>query len=32
MPARVDKLAREQRLQTPAAARVVVVEMPEAPR
>jgi cell division protein FtsL len=32
MPARVDKLAREQRLQTPAAARVVVVEMPGAPR
>ena len=32
MPARVDKLAREQRLQSPAAARVVVVEMPEAPR
>ena len=32
MPARVDKVAREQRLQSPPAARVVVIEMPGAAR
>jgi cell division protein FtsL len=31
-PARVDKLAREQKMQSPPSPRVVVVELPEAQR